>query len=208
MRHFPFAQEDEFVPLWLWTEKAGVFSHETALHLHGLLDVLPARHQVTVPMSWRRRRLRVPAEVALHFGDLSPADVAWHGRVPVTAPLRTLLDCAASNVQPDMLEAATAQALARGLVVPKALDSASRQVGSRRPRSGPTARQKPSNRLLKRGFVRLAIWTVTRQILVRERFYSRVETVMGHAVVVNVGMVLRFGVQGNTRRACLVSVLR
>ena len=131
LRHFPFAQEDEFVPLWLWTEKAGVFSHETALQLHGLSDALPARHHVTVPMSWRRRRLRVPAEVALHFGDLGPPDVAWHGPVPITAPLRTLLDCATSNVQPDMLDAAIAQAIARGLVDPKALAAASRQVGSR-----------------------------------------------------------------------------
>lgn len=131
LRHFPYTQEDEFVPFWLWTEKAGVFSHETALQLHGLSDALPARHHITLPINWRKRRLRVPGELALHYGDLGSDDIAWHGPVPVTTPLRTLLDCAASNVQPDIVEMATSQAVVRGLVDPKALEWASRPAGTR-----------------------------------------------------------------------------
>ena len=38
------------------------------------------------------------------------------GPVPVTAPLRTLEDCAAAHLQPDMLREAARSALARGLV--------------------------------------------------------------------------------------------
>lgn len=122
LRHFPYTPEDEFVPLWLWTGKAGVFSHETALQLHGLSDALPARYHLTVPTSWRTRRLRVPQGVSLHYGDPSPVELDWHGPVPVTAPLPTLRDCAAAHIQPDILDLAIRQAVDRGLVSPVALD--------------------------------------------------------------------------------------
>ena len=122
LRHFPLHPDDELVPLWLWADKAGTFSQETALLLHGLSDALPARHHLTVPAAWRTRRLRVPPGMVLHFGDLMEGDVAWHGPVPVTSPSRTLQDCAAAHVQPDVLEAATRQAIARGLVGPAELD--------------------------------------------------------------------------------------
>ena len=38
------------------------------------------------------------------------------GPVPVTAPLRTLEDCATAHLQPDLLREAARSALARGLV--------------------------------------------------------------------------------------------
>lgn len=28
--HFPASQEEDLVPLWLWSDRVGVFSHETA----------------------------------------------------------------------------------------------------------------------------------------------------------------------------------
>ena len=40
----------------------------------------------------------------------------WHGPVPVTTPLRTLLDSLEAHVLPDLLEAALHQAVERGLV--------------------------------------------------------------------------------------------
>lgn len=130
LRHFPLSPDDEFVPRWLWTGKVGVFSHETALQLYGLSDALPARHHLTVPASWHSRRLRTPPEVALHFADLSADDVSWHGPVPVTSPLRTLLDCVASHVLPDILDAAVQQAVARGLVEKAAFDAGLSEVAT------------------------------------------------------------------------------
>ena len=41
--HFPAGDHEELVVLWLWSDKYGVFSHQTALALHGLSDVLPAK---------------------------------------------------------------------------------------------------------------------------------------------------------------------
>ena len=116
LKHFPPGQQEDLVALWLWSDRAGVFSHETALMLHELSDVLPARAHLTVPAKWRRRRLQLPDGVVLHYADVPKRDRAWVGAVPVTSPARTLADCAADYVSPDFLSPAISQALARGMV--------------------------------------------------------------------------------------------
>jgi predicted transcriptional regulator of viral defense system len=117
--HFPPGDHEELAAVWLWSARAGVFSHETALFLHGLSDVLPARVHLTLPASWRARRLRVPRGVVLHHADVPKDERSWVGPVPVTAPRRTLADCIAAGVAPDLVEQAIEQAATRG-VVPRA----------------------------------------------------------------------------------------
>ena len=116
LTHFPPGQQEDLVAVWLWSDRAGIFSHENALMLHELSDVLPARAHLTVPAKWRRRRLQVPDGVVLHYADVPKRDRAWVGAVPVTSPARTLADCAADYVSPDFLFSAISQALARGIV--------------------------------------------------------------------------------------------
>jgi hypothetical protein len=62
---------------------------------------------------------------------LAPSDITWQGPVPLTSPLRTLLDCIASDIQPDMLQAAITQALDRGLVDRRDIAANTPQVGTR-----------------------------------------------------------------------------
>ncbi len=113
--HFPSGEDEDLVVCWLWSERQGVFSHETALVRHELSDLLPHELEMTVPATWSRRRLRVPEGLRLHFDDLRPEDRAWHGAVPITAPARTVRDCAAAGVSPEFIEQAVEQGLARGL---------------------------------------------------------------------------------------------
>jgi predicted transcriptional regulator of viral defense system len=114
--HFPVGEHEELVTAWLWSERAGVISHQTALSLHGLSDVLPAHVHLTLPEAWRRRRFRVPAGVVLHHADVAPEDRSWFGPVPATSASRTLGDCAKSGLSPELLRQAAQQALRRGLV--------------------------------------------------------------------------------------------
>jgi predicted transcriptional regulator of viral defense system len=114
--HFPTSEDEQRVAVWLWTELAGVISHDSALALHQLSDVLPAQIHVTIPEAWRRRRLRVPAGVVLHHADVPPEERTWFGPVPITQPRRTLNDCAKAALSPDLLQQAAHQALRRGLV--------------------------------------------------------------------------------------------
>jgi predicted transcriptional regulator of viral defense system len=114
--HFPAGDHEELVTAWLWSEQAGVFSHQTALSLHGLSDVLPAQRHLTLPEAWRRRRFRVPAGIVLHHADIAPNERSWFGPVPATSAGRALRDCATSGLSPELLRQAARQALRRGLV--------------------------------------------------------------------------------------------
>lgn len=114
--HYPAGEREDMVVFWLWSGRQGVFSHETALALHDLGDALPAHHDLTLPAAWSRRRLRVPKGVRLHYADIPERDRTWFGAVPVTKPARTLRDCAALPISPEMLLRATLDARRRGLV--------------------------------------------------------------------------------------------
>lgn len=114
--HFPASDHEDLVVLWLWSEQAGVFSHETALALHDLSDALPGKAHLTLPASWRRRRLRVPTGLVLHFADVGEADRASFSAIPVTAPLRTIRDCIEADVAPSLVRQAILQARRRGLI--------------------------------------------------------------------------------------------
>ena len=114
--HFPAGEHEDLVSAWLWSERAGVVSHQTALALHGLSDALPAHLHLTLPRTWRRRRFRVPTGVVLHYADVPPEARAWFGAVPTTNPRRSLNDCAREGLSPDLLRQAAQQAIRRGLV--------------------------------------------------------------------------------------------
>jgi predicted transcriptional regulator of viral defense system len=114
--HFPASEHEELVSVWLWTELAGVISHQSALALHGLSDVLPTHVHITLPAAWRRRRFRVPLDVTLHYADVPAEERAWFGAVPITSPRLTLNDCAKAGLSPQLLQQAAQQALRRGLV--------------------------------------------------------------------------------------------
>jgi len=91
-----------------------VVSHESALALHELSDVIPASVHLTVPPGWRK----APAAGAtVHRAPLGTADSEeWEG-FSVTTPLRTLLDVAGER-RPSCsrLGRAVRDALSRGLV--------------------------------------------------------------------------------------------
>jgi predicted transcriptional regulator of viral defense system len=114
--HFPAGEHEQLVTAWLWTDSKGVISHQTALALQGLSDLLPAQIHLTVPLAWRRRRFRVPEGLVLHHADVPTVDRAWLGAVPLTSARRTLNDCALAGLSPDLLRQAAQQALRRGLV--------------------------------------------------------------------------------------------
>ncbi len=121
--HFPASEHEELVTAWLWSEQAGIISHQTALSLHGLSDVLPAQIHLTLPSAWRHRRFRTPPDVVLHYSDVPTEDRGWFGSATTTQPRRTLDDCARDGLSPELLRQAAQQALRRGLVTKAELSS-------------------------------------------------------------------------------------
>ena len=116
LAHFPTGDHEELVTLWLWSGRDGTFSHETSLFLHDLSDALPGKVHMTVPATWRSRRLRVPEGLVLHHDDLDESDRTWVDVVPVTTPLRAIAECIAAHVSPELTEQAIRQAKQRGLI--------------------------------------------------------------------------------------------
>jgi predicted transcriptional regulator of viral defense system len=127
--HFPASEHEDLVTGWLWSEQAGVLSHQTALSLHGLSDVLPAQVHLTLPKAWLPRRFRVPAGIVLHHADVGPDERSWFGPVPATSPSRTLSDCAKGALSPELLRQAAQQALRRGLVTKSELGDVEAALG-------------------------------------------------------------------------------
>lgn len=120
----PLAEHDDLVRLAFWSRgrddrPQAVASHQTALAVHELSDLLPAKIHLTVPRSFRKS----PGKgMTLHRGELSPTDVEEHDGFLVTTPLRTLLDAAAdASIAAEHLKRAVREALDRGMVRSKAL---------------------------------------------------------------------------------------
>ncbi|MCX6063131.1 MAG: hypothetical protein NTV26_02905 [Caldiserica bacterium] len=118
--------------LWsLWSrdrkgKPQGVYSHETALSIHELSDVMPASLHMIVPLSFRRSA-RIPGVLVIHRATLASADIQAMEGYSVTRPLRTIIDVvAAATISADLLEQAIRQALQRGLVQRDDLTSAAR----------------------------------------------------------------------------------
>lgn len=103
LQYFPVWEAEDLMVPWLWSERTGIFSHETALALHELSDSLPGHVDLTVPLEWKKRRLRVPSGVVLYFDDVPADERAWRGYFPVVTAARAILDCARDHRSPDIV---------------------------------------------------------------------------------------------------------
>jgi predicted transcriptional regulator of viral defense system len=114
----PPAEHDDLIRLSLWSRNQkdlpqAVVSHESALVLHDLTDLLPDHTHITVPPMFRKP---APHGVVLHKAVLERNEIEERAGFRVTTPLRTLLDAAAGGVSQEQLEKAVEGALSRGLV--------------------------------------------------------------------------------------------
>ena len=95
LKDHPAGEWPELVIWSLWSrgrgdEPLGVFSHETALAIHGLGDKGQPIH-MTVPTTFRKN-CELPPDLILHKADLAPEDVEQRPGYRVTTPNRTRRD--------------------------------------------------------------------------------------------------------------------
>lgn len=118
---YPLTARPELVPWALWSRSKtgqvqGTWSHETALDIYGLSDVMPAKMHMTIPKRFRKNTL-VPKVLVLHRADLSDTDIRTQQGYRVTTPLRTLQDIVVEgSLSEDLIVQAVKEALRRGLV--------------------------------------------------------------------------------------------
>ena len=109
---WPVGRHDDLVRWHLWSRGRGVVSHESALSVHELGDVNPARFHLTVPTGFHQKA----PSVVLHVADLPGDDVRSQEGFKLTTPLRSLLDVAAGDLDADQLRRAIRDALELGIV--------------------------------------------------------------------------------------------
>lgn len=127
----PRDEYDEFIRLSLWSrgrddKPQAMVSHESALALYDLSNVLPGKVLLTVPRTFRKQP---PRNCQLHKGDLGPKDVLTRSGFRVITPLRTLKDVATANTVPttEQLKLAVKDALHKGMVTRRKLKDAASQ---------------------------------------------------------------------------------
>lgn len=108
---WPLPEHPELIRWALWSRGEGIVSHQSALSVHELGDFMPAVVHLTLPEGTRRK---APG-VVVHGAELAEADVESREGFNVTSPERSLLDVAASGVEPDQLGTAVEEAAERGL---------------------------------------------------------------------------------------------
>ena len=121
LTRFPFSPEDQYVLWSLWSrdrtgKPQGVFSHQTALSIHELSDVMPAKLHLTVPVRFRRRAA-LPAIICLHKTALPDGEIEARQGYRVVRPLRAIADLLRDGAESrDHLRQALRQGLDRGLI--------------------------------------------------------------------------------------------
>jgi len=123
---WPIESREDLVRWTLWSRERAVVSHETALSVHELGDVNPAKVHLTVPPNFRQS----DPGVVLHRGELSNVDFEEHSGYRVTTPLRSLLDVA-SGLDLDQFARAIAEGLERGLTTRRALLARADEFGAK-----------------------------------------------------------------------------
>ncbi len=125
LRHFPPTPHEHVVAAWLALSNVpATVSHESALELYDLSDVIPNAIHVTVPREKRGQRPRT----GVRFHTLEhPPDATEIRRVAgvlATSPERTIIDSLEAGTQLEQIELAVRQALERGLTTPRRLRAA------------------------------------------------------------------------------------
>ena len=132
LRHFPSSPHEHVMAAWLPRRDAGaVVSHESALELLELSDVIPNAVHMTLPRSERGQRRR--NGIQLHFPKNDPAkeEIRQVQGLPVTSPERTIVDALRGGTQPEQIEMAIHQALERGMTTPRRLRAAASSSSER-----------------------------------------------------------------------------
>src|SRR6202041_3712492 len=121
---FPAPERPDLMLWYLWSQNRqevpeGTYSHDTALSLHELSDIMPSKLHMTVPKHFRRNS-RIPEVLVLHRADLSESDIEQMQGGRVTRPLRTVLDLLQTgHVDRNLFRHAIDEEMRRGLITGK-----------------------------------------------------------------------------------------
>jgi len=123
-RDYPSTMREEVAAAWLAVGKQdAVVSHESALDLLEISDIIPIAIDITVPRS--KRYLVPPAGITLHTSTrpFDASDITYRNGIRVTSPTRTIVDIAETGTSVEHVERSVAEALRAGMTSARRLRS-------------------------------------------------------------------------------------
>ncbi len=121
LANYPIGDRPDLVYWSLWScnrlgDVQGVFSHQTALAIHDLSDIMPARYHLTVPRGFRRYH-KPPENLILHFADVQENEIREFEGYRVTSPERTIRDVLLDeSISDELLIQAISDGLQKGVI--------------------------------------------------------------------------------------------
>lgn len=128
LRNYPPTEFEEITWVWLAVGKDdAVVSHESALEIHELSDIIPNAVHLTVPRSKRYRMSPPGARIHTTVRPLPSEHVVTRQGIRVVTPERAIVEAADAGVGPEQIEMAVRQGLDRGITTPKKLRETAEQ---------------------------------------------------------------------------------
>lgn len=125
LRFFPRSPFDHVAAAWIATgPEEAVVSHESALELYELADIIPDEVHLTLARERRSRRARDGVRLHRPRTPLREEEIRQVQGLRATSVERTLLDVLQDATQPEQIDAAVSQALDRALTTPARLQAA------------------------------------------------------------------------------------
>ena len=126
LSHFPASR---FEDLFIAQMRAGpnsIISHDSALAVYDLSDVLPAEIHVIMPRTGSRRR----DGIRLHTNNIERDEITKRDGLSITTPSRTIADVIANGLGIELVRQAVEEAIKKGLVTKaQLLEQADRRQG-------------------------------------------------------------------------------
>jgi predicted transcriptional regulator of viral defense system len=96
LNHFPGSPHEDLFVAWLRAGPSAVVSHESALSVYELSDVIPSEVHLIVPRTASRRR----TGIRQHTNQLQADEITERNGLPITTVERTIADVIVSGGNP------------------------------------------------------------------------------------------------------------
>jgi len=132
IREYPSSPREDVIAAWLAAgREVAVVSHDSALDMLDLSDVVPDAVHLTVARAQRYRRRAAGVRIHTTTRPIRPGEVVVRDGIRVTSPERSIVDAAQAGTAPDQIASAVAQAIERGMTTESRLLDVARGRGWR-----------------------------------------------------------------------------
>jgi predicted transcriptional regulator of viral defense system len=131
-REYPSSSREDVLAAWMAVGKdSSMVSHESALDILGLSDIIPDVVHLTVPRSRRNFPSFPGVKIHTTTKPIRKEDTVNRDGMIITSAKRSILDAAEAGAAPEQIKMAVIQAIDRGLVTPQSLRDEADKRGRR-----------------------------------------------------------------------------